>query len=90
MNHPLSEKLREMLDHGSTMESALAELRASGASVVDCILAVQLACGHDLRESKEIVHLSQAWSDVKEEHDQFHDSVARAVTNDGSINRSQE
>ena len=90
MNHPLAEKLREMLDHGSTVEAALVELRTSGASVIDCIAAVHLACGRDLRESKEIVHLSQAWSDMRGDHDQFHDLLERAVTNSGSIDRSRE
>jgi hypothetical protein len=58
--------LRQKLDDGKKLDDALADLRASGATIVQCIIAVTLyqGCGPD--EAKRLVHSSPAWADVSE------------------------
>jgi hypothetical protein len=61
-----SKNLRRKLTDGKTLDNALAELRAEGVSIVECIGAVKKFRGCDLSEAKRIVNLSPAWSDVSE------------------------
>jgi len=58
--------LRQKLDDGKKLDDALTELRASGATIVQCIIAVNSCQGCSLNEAKKLVHSSPAWADVSE------------------------
>jgi hypothetical protein len=61
-----TEHLRKKLTNGMTFDDALAELRASGASILQCIIAVNLCQRCDLNEAKKLVNSSPAWADFRE------------------------
>jgi hypothetical protein len=75
-----TEDLRKKLANGMTLDDALAELRASGASILQCIIAVNLCRHCGLNEAKKLVNFSPAWADVREKQEQIQrevDEVAR-------------
>jgi hypothetical protein len=79
MLRDFTKDFRRKLADGKTTDDALAELRASGASIMECIRAVRQFRRCDLAEAKKIVHFSSAWADMREQHDRFHDELERAV-----------
>src|SRR5437773_4662919 len=64
-----SKRLRGRLAEGLTLDAALRELRSSGASIIECIMATKSVRGCDLAEAKRLIHNSTAWADVIEQTD---------------------
>jgi hypothetical protein len=62
----LIKQLRRRLAEGVTLDEVLLELRADGASIMDCIKAVKNFRGCDVAEAKRMVNDSSAWKDVVE------------------------
>jgi hypothetical protein len=79
MLRDFTKDFRRKLADGKTTDDALTELRASGASIMECIFAVRQFRRCDLFESKKVVHFSPAWADMREQMDRFHDELERAV-----------
>lgn len=79
MLRDFTKDLRRKLADGKSTDDALAELRASGASIMECIFAVRSFRGCDLTEAKKIVHFSSAWADLREQHDRFHDELEEVL-----------
>jgi hypothetical protein len=73
------EQVVRKLEEGESFDQIFSELRAGGASPVDCISAVQAALKCDLAAAKKLVHNSVAWADRKDEHDQLQSPVADAL-----------
>lgn len=71
-----SKDLRRKLAEGKSFDDALAELRAAGVSILDCIASVRKFYRCDLAEAKQLVQSSSAWSDVKAATDKFHDELS--------------
>jgi hypothetical protein len=61
-----TQAFRRKLAEGKTYDEALAELRAEGVSIIECIGAVREFRNCELAEAKMIVHSSPAWSDMVE------------------------
>lgn len=77
-----SKDLRRALADGKTLDEALAALRARGVSILECIISVQKFRRCGLAEAKKLVHFSDAWADMREQHDQFHrelEQIARDI-----------
>lgn len=73
--HRLQEVLdreRPLYSEGKSMDSVLMDLRADEFSVIDCIKAVRELQPCSLAEAKQIVHFSEAWSDLRDAHDALH------------------
>ena len=70
-----SKDLRRMLADGKTLDDSLRELRASGASIMDCIFAVEKIHRRGLADAKQTVHFSPAWADMRAAHDKFHQEL---------------
>jgi hypothetical protein len=69
-----SKDLRRKLADGKTFDEALAELRVSGVSIIDCIASVRSFRRCSLEEAKRQVETSTAWADVrKTTEDSFRD-----------------
>ena len=69
----------ELIKSGAPMDSVLRLMRDSGASRFESMrLLVELG-GMSLADAKAAVHLSPAWSDLREETDQFHEEMARLL-----------
>jgi hypothetical protein len=79
MLRDFTKDFRRKLADGKTTDDALAELRASGASIVECIVAVRSFRRCDLAEAKTVVHHSPAWADMREQHDRFHAELEQAA-----------
>jgi hypothetical protein len=75
----LSSELRELLRGGASLDTALSQLRANGASIVESIVSIRSVRGCDLVEAKRLVHLSPAWADVRALNDQFHAELEAAA-----------
>jgi hypothetical protein len=69
---------REMLTAGTSLEEIIAHLRALGLGKVPSIGIIAEISGNSLTDSKNLVHFSDAWSDVKEQDEEFHANLARA------------
>ncbi len=61
-----SKHLRSQLVGGTTLDTALRDLRVLGASIIECIVATKKVRGCDLVEAKRLIHDSRAWADVTE------------------------
>lgn len=70
--------VRSMLREGK-LESALSELRARGFPIIFAIRAVRDVMGQSLANSKELVHMSDAWKDMRPEMDALHAELSEAV-----------
>jgi hypothetical protein len=64
-----SKDLRRKLAEGKTFDAALAELRAAGVSIFDCIVSVRSLQRCSVEEAKRLVETSSAWSDVRKSTD---------------------
>jgi len=64
-------ELRELRKSGRTFEEALTSLRANGASIIECIIAVKEERECELIEAKRAVLASKTWHDVAEATDQM-------------------
>jgi hypothetical protein len=74
-----TKKFSRKLADGNTTDHPLAELRASGASITECIFAVRSFRRCDLVEAKTVVHHSSAWADMREHQDRFHEELERGA-----------
>jgi len=71
--------LRKALANGKSLDDALAEIRALGASILESIIAVKKFRQCDLGEAKKLVHLSPTWADARERNDKFHRELVEAA-----------
>ena len=70
---------RDLLAGGRTTEDVLAAWRESGLSILHSIQCLSHITGMSLGEAKTAVHLSGAWSDLRQEHDRFHDQLVKTI-----------
>ena len=90
MAHDFTKQFRRKLAEGKTTDEALAELRAAGASMMACIIAVRTFRRCDLGEAKKVVYFSSAWADQREFHDRFHAELEQAAQETTDENASHE
>jgi hypothetical protein len=67
---------RRMLKEGSDLDEILRALRQRCPSIIQSIKVVRDLKGMPLGEAKELVHNSEAWSDVADSHSELHDRAA--------------
>ena len=77
-----SNQLRNDLASGKTLDEALVLLRASGASVVECIATIRSVRQCALPEAKQFVHDSPAWADLRERNNKFHEELSSILDPD--------
>ena len=70
-----SKQLRNRLAQGAALDDVLRDLRVSGASIIECIVATKKARGCDLAEAKKLIHGSTAWADVIQRTDAMWDEL---------------
>jgi hypothetical protein len=56
-------------------EVALTNMRNSGASPIECIIALSKFKGMSLFDAKVFVHDSKAWADMKDDFDNLHAKI---------------
>ena len=81
----LLDEARRRLGSGQDLQDVPRFLRASGCSMTDSIKATMRLTGASLAQAKRTVHTSEAWSDLRGAHDEFH----RALEESLEINRSE-
>jgi hypothetical protein len=79
MSHNFTKEFRRKLADGKTTDEALVELRAAGASIMACIVAVREFRRCDIGEAKKLVHFSPAWADQREFQDHLHAELEQAA-----------
>ena len=88
-----SKQLREKLADGKALDDALSELRSEGASILQCIAAVEKVQKCGLAQAKRLVHFSPAWADMRAANEKFHEELEKlAMESDepgGAADRSQ-
>ena len=72
-------KYRMLRETGADPETILHELRKAGCSKIESMLVLRELQNVSLDEAKRIVHLSQTWEDVRDDHDRFHARLERGV-----------
>ncbi len=70
---------RELLKQGEAVEVVLAFVRKAGASPIDSIKVLMDVTGVPLAEAKHTVHFSEAWRDMRDDHEEFHERVIQAA-----------
>jgi hypothetical protein len=58
-----SERLRETLAAGMTLDESFSNLRRNGASIFDCIVSVRSLQHCTIADAKRLVESSTTWSD---------------------------
>lgn len=76
------ELLVRALAAGVSLETALAEIHASGATPVDVIKAIRAACGVSLAEAKQIFGQSPAWAQEVKTGDLLHEEIVSVLSLD--------
>jgi hypothetical protein len=69
----------DMQARGAPSEEILAYLRSNGASILESMRILKNVLGLSLAEAKQIVHFSETWSDMRDEHDRIHDVLEDVV-----------
>ena len=80
-----SKLFRRRLAEGRVFDDALRDLRAAGASIVECIGAVKRVRGGDLVEAKTLVHRSDAWADVTKPTEAMWAQLAEELEKDAEL-----
>jgi ribosomal protein L7/L12 len=78
MNYNLEELIstsQKILTKGGSVEDVLLYLKERGCSKIACIKAIYLLQKVNLRQAKHIVHYSNVWQDVREQDEEFHQSL---------------
>jgi ribosomal protein L7/L12 len=71
----LINKCQSLHAEGKNKEDIVSFLRAQGCSKVESIAIFAKALGIGLAEAKNVVHLSDAWSDTREGDERFQNSL---------------
>ncbi len=71
---------QQQIAAGRTREQIVAFLLEQGCSKLNSIAVIASAFEIGLAEAKKLVHLSEAWSDVRERDDRFHAALESAFT----------
>lgn len=74
-----SRRAGDLLTDLHLWDTVLEELRKEGFSQAQSIKATVERLGVPLAEAKKIVHLSNAWADVRSENDSFHEELDEAA-----------
>lgn len=73
------QRYKQLLESGASIEEILAELRSKGLSKVESIAALARISGMTPGRAKRVVHLSRAWSDLREDHERFEENLGDAL-----------
>jgi hypothetical protein len=65
---------------GEDMEAVIGYLRALGCSKIDSIAVLAATYGIGLAGAKKVVHFSRTWADTRAADENFHESIADALT----------
>ena len=76
-------ELKHLRKSDRTLEESLMSLRANGASIIECIIAVKEETGCELIEAKRVVRSSKTWHDVVEATDQMWKDIIDDSENNG-------
>jgi hypothetical protein len=79
MTRRFVQQLRTLCESGKTIDQALFDLRASGASIIECIVALREYKDCSIIEAKRFIHHSDAWRDVAEPTDKMWDEFAMEI-----------
>ena len=71
----IASKYRNIWLGDINIDEALTKMRKSGASPVECIIALSKFKNVSLGDAKAIVHDSKAWADVKDNFDNLHAQI---------------
>jgi hypothetical protein len=71
---------RHLIDGGESMESALRYMRSAGVSQIECVKAIKSLMGGNLGQTKEIVHFSETWSDMRANQEQLHKDLSDGLS----------
>ena len=75
----LTDRCREMLRTGATVDDVLGVMRGEGQSRVASIGLLIRLTGMSLREAKTAVHMSSVWADLREETETFHEQLEQTA-----------
>jgi ribosomal protein L7/L12 len=79
MSARVTERAVGLCHDGARWDTVLAPLRREGFSKVDSIKATVEVLRLPLADAKRLVHDSEAWPDVREHHDEWHNSLVAEV-----------
>lgn len=80
-----SKVLRHRLEEGASLDTALGELRAAGASIIETIRSVRTVYDCDLAEARQRVQTSAAWADfIATRNEEFQKALEELAREDAS------
>ena len=80
---PLLLECRRMLESGQDVETILHFLRAQDCSVIESAKILIALEGVSLQEAKQILHLSETWSDKRQEFETLHKQMEQSFNSEG-------
>ena len=75
-----SKQLRDKLANSKSLDNALLELRAEGASILQCVAAVENVQKCGLAQANRLVHFSPAWADMRAANEKLHEELEKLAT----------
>jgi hypothetical protein len=75
----VTERCRQMLRSGATVDDILGIMRREGESRIASIAVLMELTGMSLREAKIAVHTSSVWGDLRNETEVFHERLEQAA-----------
>lgn len=89
-NARLINKCQQLFAQGQSTEEVLIFLRSKECSKVESIVIISKIFGIDLQAGKEMVHNSNTWSDLREQHEKLHESLDESLRKINSSSDSED
>jgi hypothetical protein len=64
---------------GRSQQEVFRLMREQGLTITDCMKLAVLLYGMSREEAKHALHFSEAWADMRDGHECFHESAAEAA-----------
>jgi hypothetical protein len=75
----IADKIQWLIQEGVSQPQVIVEMRVLGLHIADCIKLTSRFYGIGITEAKKTVHNSDAWADLREQYDAFHERAWEAA-----------
>ena len=83
LSQQISNRIESLVHAGTPQQEVIREMRAAGLNIIDCMKLTSLFYGLEWNETKWLVHFSDAWADMRGQHDAFHEIAFEAAKQAG-------
>ena len=74
------QQIEQLIDEGVPQPQVFIEMRKLGLHIIDCMTLAVSLYGMTRTEAKIAIHYSEAWADMRERNEAFHETAFQAAT----------